>query len=261
MQTSSEIYTSEFLAHIRNLGLDMEAILSDDTTFDGAVFYYPDGSLEVRGDDAGREIEERVGMPCRGQTYPVDLNEDLWWTSFVFHGLMHHKAVTANIHCYGEWTKNAWNDLISAVVETRRFMQDVPGLTNPPEEPPDRTLVTITFYRKLKPLHLEVIRDVLEKYFYSVRDAGIGAESPARFREGLSVANKAVQFRLDTSNCGDRTIIWLVMALVRMAENVPLEMISFASAVRYAEGFPPTYGTRSWEEAWGPFDRTIEIQA
>lgn len=240
---------------MRRCGIDIDAFVKG---LPEPCFWYPDGSLELVGNRSCRHFEETVWSEFGAMLWKEQAHElEQWHRNASVTSLAHHSPPTeTRFQIYAAWVTKL--DDGSLVVRTKRNSQPVPGV-DIQEEPPDRTLVTVEFVRTLRPAHVEVVRQTLRSWLATVQEQGIDGEGPVSFRGPLSLARKAVQFRLDTSQCGHRTIVWLLLNLFPISGTNPLETISLTAATGSCEGDPPVYANQTWEAACGPFDRSLDL--
>jgi hypothetical protein len=249
------IYESGIVQFMKEHAIDVEGAVSGNRSLARSSFWYPDGSLEIVGEENFRLFEDAVGS-FRVRLRETPLESPWRFGHTTFFSLMHHAPSYYDVTVYGDWVLRL--DDGSLPISGERGLHQAPGAATF-EAPPTRTIVTLEFVQKIRSTALESIAACLRHTFSTVEKSGIDEEGPLVGPNHARVSAKAIQFRMDTLLTGRRTIVWFILSLLQVCKVAPLEVISFLENVAVGEGYPPRFALQSWEQHCGPFDRSINL--
>lgn len=207
-----KLFTPSVVGAIRSCGIDVDRVLAKIARSSGSVVdYYPDGTIELNQLAYAIWHDEAF-------VYAVSIHSFLSGNELnVRSGRRLFEAGSESLDAFPLWYFSfyLWGELASKRDGGLPVHCRAPSVANSESQLTDNIPVTICFQRRLSAAQRDRLAGAVGQWASSVSRAGILGEGSAKLTDGtLYCYGRAVQFNVDFSNSGQKTVNWLLLSLL-----------------------------------------------
>ncbi len=208
------IYTPSILAVLHEEGLDLERVsASIALNLDSTVRRYPDGSIQIEGEQSIEAIEQerirRLEQVSRAFWIKHPLSGEQILGGAFYVSLSPFPLTTIDLSFFGEFVRKYETGCVR--------VRPVLPVSRPTveENPIDDLHVTVIFLRRLSKDSRRRFADLVSNWLSSVGGAGIFDEGPIRqISSKIDYYPRCARFKIDASRSGQNTINWLIVSIL-----------------------------------------------